>query len=245
MLLSVNYYDDKGRVLQSKSQNHLGGQDVANNTYGFTGELLAGNRSHTGTNGSSVTIANRYEYDHMGRKTETWQKMDSGNEVQLSKLEYNEVGQLKGKSLGGGLQTTSYAYNERGWLNTANSTGNLFNLDLRYNSPDAGIQQQWSGNISQMNYQGSYSGPKQFSYSYDRLNRLTYAQSSNNLLNEGISYDDMGNIAHLDRGGNGNGALQYNYNGNQLASVSGYSPRSYGYDPNGNATGDGQVELQG
>ncbi len=240
MLLAMDYYDDKGRPVQSKSQNHLGGQDIVSNTYDFTNQLLSSTRSHVAY-GATTTIDNRYVYDHMGRKLEAWQKINSDGEVQLSALQYNEVGQLKTKTLGGGLQATGYAYNERGWLNTANSSGNLFNLDLRYNSPDAGVQQQWNGNISQMNYQGNNSGFKQFSYSYDRLNRLTYAQSSNNLLNEGISYDAMGNITQLDRGGAGMGSLYYtSYTGNQLNTVTGYSPRNYAYDPNGNTTSDGQ-----
>ncbi|PIH00581.1 hypothetical protein CS542_04085 [Pedobacter sp. IW39] len=47
MLLSVHYYDAEGRVLQTKSQNHLDGQDIIDNTYNFAGELTASTRSHT------------------------------------------------------------------------------------------------------------------------------------------------------------------------------------------------------
>src|SRR5690606_32743815 len=35
MLLSTNYYDDEGRLLQSKSDNHLGGTDLVTNSWNF------------------------------------------------------------------------------------------------------------------------------------------------------------------------------------------------------------------
>ncbi|MXV18019.1 RHS repeat-associated core domain-containing protein, partial [Pedobacter sp. HMF7056] len=120
MLLSVNYYDSEGRVIQSKSENHLAGTDIVNNTYSFTGELLTSNRSHTSSNGS-VNIVTRNEYDAWGRKKNAFEKINSGNEVKIADLEYNETGQLKQKSLHDSIQTTAYAYNPRGWLKTSSS----------------------------------------------------------------------------------------------------------------------------
>jgi hypothetical protein len=69
--------------------------------------------------------------------------MNSDAEVLLSKLEYNEVGQLKTKQVGGGLQSTSYAYNERGWMTGSSSA--KFAMQLGYNS---GTKPQWNGNIA-------------------------------------------------------------------------------------------------
>jgi RHS repeat-associated protein len=63
-------------------------------------------------------------------------------------------------------------------------------------------------------------------------------------LNEQIAYDLMGNITQLTRGGTGGGTLNYTaYTGNQLNTVTGYSPRTYAYDPNGNATTDGNTKA--
>ncbi|MBS7567117.1 RHS repeat-associated core domain-containing protein, partial [Mucilaginibacter sp. Bleaf8] len=120
----------------------------------------------------------------------------------------------------------------------------LFSLDLRYNTPDVLANAQWNGNIAQMNYlttKVSAPGTKSFAYTYDKVNRLTNAVSTANALDEAISYDVMGNITKLTRGGIGTsqGMLDYTYSGNQLTTVTGYSARSYQYDPNGNATSDG------
>ncbi|PRY48070.1 RHS repeat-associated protein [Arcticibacter pallidicorallinus] len=243
MLVSANYYDNKGRVIQSKSQNHLGGTDIVNNTYGFTDELLTSVRTHT-VGGQTTTIASRYTYDHMGRKTETRQSTGAANaaEVLLSKLDYNAVGQLKSKAIGDGLQTLNYGYNERGWMRAMTTSSNLFSLDLRYNTPDWGTP-QYNGNISQMQYlttKVASPGSKAFTYTYDKLNRLTIAASTQGALDEQMSYDQMGNISQLVRGGAGGGTLAYPvYEGNQLKTVTGYSPRSYQYDANGNAGSDG------
>ena len=236
MLLTVNYYDDEGRVIQTKSQNHLQGTDVIDNTYSFTDELLTSTRTHT-VGSATTTIAMRYEYDHMGRKTQTYEKINNDSEVQLSKFAYNEVGQLMNKRIGNGLDSTTYAYNERGWITGTNSS--KFALQLGYNS---GSNPQWNGNIASMNYLTTMvnaPGTKAFSYNYDKLNRLTNATSTANQLDEAMTYDVMGNITALSRGGTGAGSLNYSYNGNQLTQVTGYSPRSYAYDPNGNATSDG------
>lgn len=243
LLLTANYYDSKGRVVQSKSQNHLAGTDIVDNTYSFTDELLTSVRTHT-AGGQTTTIANRYTYDHMGRRTESRQSTGAANapEVLLSKLDYNEVGQLKSKAIGDGLQTLNYAYNERGWMRTMTSSSNLFYLDLRYNTPDSGTP-QFNCNISQMQYlttKVSQPGYKTFGYTYDKLNRLTVAASTQGALDEQISYDQMGNITQLVRGGTGGGTLTYSgYEGNQLKTVTGYSARSYLYDANGNARSDG------
>ncbi|QKJ30363.1 RHS repeat-associated core domain-containing protein [Mucilaginibacter mali] len=92
-----------------------------------------------------------------------------------------------------------------------------------------------------MLYSGSYSGSKSFTYGYDKLNRLITATSTGNTLDEGLTYDVMGNITALTRGGQSYSSLTYGYTGNQLTGVSGtsFTTRSYAYDGNGNATSDG------
>ncbi|QKJ30359.1 RHS repeat-associated core domain-containing protein [Mucilaginibacter mali] len=92
-----------------------------------------------------------------------------------------------------------------------------------------------------MLYSGSYSGSKSFTYGYDKLNRLITATSTGNTLDEGLTYDVMGNITNLTRGGQSYSSLTYGYMGNQLTGVTGssFTTRSYAYDGNGNATSDG------
>lgn len=241
MLLSVYYYDAEGRVLQTKSINHLDGQDIIDNTYNFAGELTASKRSHTGSStGVATNIANRYFYDHMGRKIAALENINGQGEVVLSKLDYTETGQLVGKQLhstnngSSYLQQTSFAYNERGWL--SKSLSNEFNLQLKYEDGA-----QWNGNISgQVWGRGAGKLDNTFTYSYDKLNRLTDAVSPG--LGESISYDVMGNIKTLTRDGKVN--TYSGYTGNQLTKITGFTNSSYDYDDNGNLKIDSEKNIR-
>ena len=242
MLLSIHYYDSEGRMVQNKAENHLGGKDIIDNTYNFAGELTVSNRSHT-TKGNAITIANRYFYDHMGRKIATTENINGQTEVVLNKLDYTETGQLLSKQLhstnngGSYLQQTIYSYNERGWL--TKSMGDQFNLQLKYNDGDV---PQWNGNIANQLW-GRSKGTldNTFAYSYDPLNRLTKAVSPG--LGEGISYDVMGNIKTLDREGKGTNTYS-GYTGNQLTKITGFTNSEYSYDDNGNLTYDKEKDIK-
>ena len=255
----VNYYDDKGRVIQTSKQHYLGGNyntgnyDVMLTTYNFDNQPSANYHYHFTVAGGStpaLRMDDAFFYDHTGRKYQVWTAINNATSILQSQLDYNEIGQLKTNHLHSEnngavfLQDVNYSYNERGWLRTSGTSANniatnLFNLDLRYDNPGTGTQ-QFNGNISQMFYNGQYSGNKQFDYTYDALNRLTAAVSTSGTLDETIAYDNMGNITTLNRGGSGMGTLNYtSYTGNQLNTVTGYSPRNYSYDLNGSATSDG------
>ncbi|MCJ0743874.1 DUF6443 domain-containing protein [Pedobacter montanisoli] len=228
-LLTTHYYDEESRVIQIKSQNHLSGTDITDNTYNFDGSLSSSTRTHTAYS-ATTTIATAYDYDHMGRKLRTRQQINGQPEVTLSEYVYNELGQLREKKLADGRQSTTYSYNERGWLTKSNSSE--FSMELKY---DNGSYPQYNGNIADQAYTNS-SG-NSFTYQYDRLNRLTAAAATG--MSEVISYDVMGNITSLDR--DNAGAKTYNYtNGNQLQNIPGLTGTDYQYDGNGNATTDGR-----
>ncbi|WP_205942139.1 hypothetical protein, partial [Pseudomonas viridiflava] len=114
-LWTVNYYDDEGRVVKTHKQHYLSGSyNVANydditNSYSFVGELISSTRIHH-ANGVATTIADRYEYDHVGRPIATFQKINDQTEVALAHHIYNELGQLKEKKLNNDKQSTSLAY---------------------------------------------------------------------------------------------------------------------------------------
>ncbi|CAM4121194.1 RHS repeat-associated core domain-containing protein [Pedobacter westerhofensis] len=241
MLLSVNYYDQEGRMITSKSENHLGGSDLIDNTYNFAGELTASTRNHSTSAGNgNVVIANRYEYDHMGRKIAIMESINSQGEVVLNKTNYNEIGQPLLKSLHSTdngtsyLENTSYLYNERGWLSSSLS-GN-FSVQLKYAD---GTTPQYNGNIANQLWGPGNLG-NTFTYGYDRLNRLTTAASPN--LGESIAYDVMGNVTSLSREGYGTNTYS-GYAGNQLTQISGFTNSSYAYDANGNLQTDSQKGI--
>jgi RHS repeat-associated protein len=235
VLLSVNYYDENGRVIQTKSENHIGGTDVVDNEWNFDGSLKKSTRVHV-ANSVTTAIVNRYAYDHVGRKKTTKSQINGGQEVTLSSLTYNEVGQLASKdqhSVDGVsfAQHTGYTYNERGWLMSQNS--GLFNFSLGYNS---GSSPQYNGNISSHSYTNG-GASNIFNYTYDQLNRLTVS-SAGNSLGESLSYDVMGNIKSLYRDGSGTNTYS-SYVGNQLKTISGFTNGNYTYNENGNLVIDG------
>ena len=224
MLLTVNYYDFEGYIVQSKSTNHLNGTDVVDNKWNFDGSLDESKRTHK-VGLVETIIADRYQYDHMGRKIATFENINKQGEVVLNHLEYNEIGQLHKKNLHNDTQVTTFAYNERGWMK--NSTSDQFSMELKYN--DSTLP-QFNGNISGQSYTNGASNA--FNYTYDRLNRLTNATAGNN-LGEAINYDVMGNITSLTR--DNFGTNEYTgYDGNRLTAISGFTNGTYQYDPNGN-----------
>jgi RHS repeat-associated protein len=265
-LWSVVYYDSEGRTTQAYRQHYLGGVTALSNSnydettfsYNFNDQVTQSTRHHytaANTAVAIVTVNNSYYYDHVGRKTQTFEQINGGANVLLSQTDYNEIGQLQTKHLHSEtgnvpfLQDLSYTYNERGWQRTGGNTANLFNYELRYNSSTDAITNQYNGNIAEMLYKGTNSGSKTFIYSYDALNRLTNAVSTSNALNEQLSYNLNGNIMGLVRSGNSSVNLAYVYQNsnqsNQLQTVtnSGSAFRAYSYDLNGNATSDGGTKT--
>ncbi|TCC99446.1 DUF6443 domain-containing protein [Pedobacter hiemivivus] len=253
MLLTVNYYDAEGRVVQSKGQHYKNNTadvynyDEISNIYSFTGELKESTRRHFNGGVEGVYVYNKYVYDHMGRKLSTEQKtannLLAATDLPLVKLSgntYNEIGQLliKGQhSTGGGsfLQNTEYTYNERGWLKTSSS--GLFSMELKYQDTGNPLYNQYNGNIAQQIYNNGLGNV--FTYTYDKLNRLSRSNGGNG-LGESISYDVMGNIKTLSRDDYGTNDYHISqYLGNQLKQISGFTNGAYTYNENGNLEVDG------
>jgi RHS repeat-associated protein len=175
--------------------------------------------------------------------------------VLLSKLEYDDLGQLWKKNLHSKnngvafLQTIAYKYNERGWL--INAAAPKLDVKLRYQNPSKGALAQYNGNIAEFEYTGQFSGNKWFAYTYDNLNRLTNADygaaTATDELNELIAYDKSGNITSLKRGPATSTAITYTYANsgisNQLTSTAGPIAGSFTYDGNGNVISDSRRAI--
>jgi len=247
-LWTVNYYDEEGRIARSWQQHYKGGvvstssYDQNTFTYNFSGELTSSVRAHV-TGGAVTTIVSGFGYDHVGRKHSTTKQINNGSvvgsSVVLDEFVYNEIGQLSQKKLHNGMQWNYMNYNERGWLKS--STCGEFSIQLDYNENGGG---QYNGNISRQFWSLNASpstSPNVFSYSYDKLNRLTSGISSGVSMSEVLTYDNMGNISQLSR--NGGSMNQYHYDGNRLASIDNVAG-TYAYDANGNATTDGRTGMQ-
>ncbi len=184
-LTTVMFYDDRGRVIQTQADNHVGGRDIVTTQYDFSGKVLNTYTVHNNPNYTPVqtTISKRYTYDGSGtgRLLTIQEKLNTGSFKTIATNTYNELGELETKVLGNSLETLNYEYNVRGWLEGINEdyvssgTGHYFGMDLSY---DHGFTtNQLNGNIAGVQWR-SKSSKKQRSYGfdYDVSNRLLEAE---------------------------------------------------------------------
>ena len=108
--------------------------------------------------------------------------------------------------------------------------------------------QNLNGNISEIQWQRQGSGLKNYRYTYDNLNRIKSAtdNTGNFSLND-ITYDASGNIQTLKRTGTDGlmDDLSYNYNGNQLLSVTDNGDAAKGFIDGNVGSDDYSYDVQG
>ena len=259
-LLTLIYYDDYGRQSRVITDNHLGGFDVVDNLYNFSGQLTHTLLRHKRLAGSETLLVNTWhEYDHQGRLLSEKMQVNEEDVVTLAAYGYNEIGTQIVKYLHGSSdanrfsQKVDYAYNIRGWLRKINggniqNDNDLFAMELQYETlQDIGNMnpsENFNGNISAIKWEtDNGEGAKGYGFDYDGLNRLTratfgeggsYAHTNNN--DASYTYDANGNLKTLNRYLDGAhiDELTYNYENsglsNRLASVT--DPQgALGYTP--------------
>ena len=227
------YYDDRGRIIQTRRTNHLGGTDVEYLAYNFIGDPVKRQHVHTASGKATQTETYTYTYDHAGRLTVTKYKLNSNAEITLSSNTYDELGRLQTKSLhGSATNKQTYSYNIRDWL--TGISGNKFTQHLYYNTGSG--TPQYGGNISSMTWKaGNESTVRGYKFTYDGLSRLTSAvygegtdiSSNTDRFTEKVTgYDLNGNIKGLQRYGQTSSTgyglidnLTYTLSGNKLTRV--------------------------
>ena len=166
-LTSTSYYDDKGRAIQSLSDNIKNAVDYSTIQYDFSGKSISVCEKHTmpGTSVNNYAVISKYEYDLLHRLSVVSKKYGNLDYKKLAQYDYDEMGRVKNKKLspdynsGGGIESFKYNYNIRGWLNGINKDYALANTSLN----------QWD------HFFGMYMG-------YDnRDNKFTAAQYNGNL----------------------------------------------------------------
>ena len=269
------YYDVKGRVTKVVQNNLLGGYDVTNTVYTFTGQPATVTHSHTASGKSTRTEVYTYSYDHADRVSKVEHTL-GGTKITLADYTYDSFGRLSTKSLhGSAANKLTYAYNLRSWLTGITST--RFTQNLYYNT---GVgTARYNGNISSMTWKsGNESTVRGYKFTYDGLDRMlnaTYGETAGistnaNRFSENVTgYDKNGNIKGLQRYGQLSSAaygmidnLILTLNGNQLNRVddavtaSAYNggfefknganaADEYSYDANGNLTKDLNKGISG
>lgn len=237
-LYSVMYYDIRGQVVQTKSNNHLsGGIDKGYMAYNFAGQPILQKTIHSATGKATQTEVYGYSYDHAGRLLETKHKMNSIAEILLAKNEYDELGRLKNNTKNNQPNlTTEYAYNVRSWIKSISSP--LFKQSLVYNEINE-IEQKhyylepsYNGNVIAAKWQSASGIYKEYQFFYDNLSQLTGAFYQDEKILNGqdsplcdvyYEYDLNGNATMIDRWGLVDDYLTMEYKGNQLIKADDYS----------------------
>ncbi len=227
-LTTVMFYDDRGRVIQTHADNHVGGTDIATTQYDFSGKVLNTytiQNNPNAINNSQVPIAKRFIYDGAGtgRLLEVKEKLFGVGYKTIVTNSYNDLGELKDKVLGNNLETLSHKYNVRGWLESINETyvsagtgTNYFGMELSY---DHGFtNNQLNGNIAGVKWRSKSNSTEQraYGFEYDASNRLKKADYSQGAgwtntvsdFSTTYGYDANGNILSLTRKGVVAGSIQ-------------------------------------
>lgn len=261
-LYSVMYYDNRGRVIQTKSNNSLAeGIEQEYLAYDFVGNVTQRKHMHQAAGKIPQIEIYKYEYDHEGRLLTTTHQLNDGVKIKLADNEYDELGRLKTNMRNGNAKLkTNYVYNVRSWIKVI--TNPLFSQTLYYND------KRRNGTLNTPSFNGyisgmDWTGDKGYNFKYDNLSRLTnadYLEKNvvNVKFNTSYSYDKHGNMLTLSRNGNQKAAIDnliFKYQGNQLMRTDDTGVNSaiagsmdfknganigddYTYDANGNLTKD-------
>jgi RHS repeat-associated protein len=135
-LETVNFFDDKSRVIQVNSDNYKGGKDIVTSRYSFAGKVVGTYLVHSNpvANLNLLAVETNFDYDNAGRLTEIRKTInDNTAKTRITERNsYDELGQLKNKKIGQKMDTTGtpltnqfyedhdYNYNIRGWLKGMN-----------------------------------------------------------------------------------------------------------------------------
>lgn len=249
-LASTQYYDEKGQLIQTLSDNIKQGTDVTTLQYHFDGRLLSvdtkHSTAHTGYN--DFHILTKYLFDQIGRANAIQKKIETSSWKTMSSYEYDDMGRLKIKHLdpdfpGGDLESLNYSYNIHNEVTGINKDyalktpgiynkwSHYFGMYLGYDNQDSKFNTaRLDGHITgQMWNTRGDDAQRKYDYTYDNPGRLTeanFTQFDGSAWNtsQGVDYT-VNNISYDD-----NGNLSHmNQSGLKLNSSSVIDNLSYTY----------------
>ncbi|MGM9475209.1 DUF6443 domain-containing protein [Pedobacter sp. GSP4] len=254
-LSSVMFYDRKGQLIQTRSNNQLDVNLASVKTFvrDFTGKTTLTKISHSAA--TTVTIQTAYAFDHMDRLKTVDESYNGAAAIRVAAYEYNELGQLVDKKLhstnGGGsyLQSVDYRYNIRGQLTSLNNStltvdsrnddaNDVFGLELLYEQTDGSLGNTgyYNGLLSAVKWKTNAPGvtnsnERSYRFNYDALLRLTAANYADRAAGNG-----WGSIGAFDEKN-----ISYDLNGNILSlqrnailngNITAVDDLTYSYDGN-------------
>ncbi len=235
-LNSTEYYDEKGRHIQSLVDNIKSGQDITTFQYHFDGRLLSSSTNHTttGTGYNNFGILTKNVYDQIGRIASVQKRFGTAAFKTIASYDYDDMGHLKAKHLDPGytgsgkneLESLSYSYNLHSNITGVNKDyalksggsyskwSNFFGYYLGYDNRDGAFNAaQLDGHVTGQLWstQGD-DALRKYDYSYDNTGRITAA-----LYKEKQKPADNWDNAKMDFSVNGrNGKITFDLNGNLL-----------------------------
>jgi RHS repeat-associated protein len=260
-LYTVSFYDEKGRVIQTQATNITGGKDISTTQYSWDGKALRNFTEHqkAGTLPQNYTSLSKMEYDHAGRLLTTKKTFNGGTEKTTATHTYDELGQLKTKTLDNNLETLNFDYNIRGWMLGVNRNyltvvaqggTSRFGFELAYDKLTSNTTQnftaaQYNGNIAGMAWKSDGDDVRRiYNFVYDNANRLMkadYKQQNpednlwnNARMNYSMQMGDGSNAYNAyDHNGNIRSMLQYGWKLGVAATVP-IDNLTYNYTANSN-----------
>ena len=266
-LLSTNFYDTEERLIETRTRTPGGGLLTATIAY-TAGGVPVQTRTQLAQGDTQLTYTNDITVDRHGRPvTSVLTRGDSGPSWALATCTYDGIGRLSSVTAGGTL-TRNVSYDIHGWQ-TGWETPYLSEILYYGEGGPSGTTPSYIGLITAKKMYtagGRLKSPDTYSYSYDRLGRLTAAKYSaaNVLINFSTTYayDLQGNMLRMTRMGlTAPGRygevdnVTATYTGNQLHTLRDDAPEvlleasmdvssglypsgSFAYDANGNMTSD-------
>ena len=255
-LYVVNFYDNRGRLIQTHSTNFSGGRDTLTTQYSFSGQVLRTLECHqkAGDNAQSYRMLTKMEYDAGGRHIRTYKKAGNSPEIVIAENKYDELGQLVRKNVGKvrnsssqntytntPLDSLKYDYNIRGWMRGINKayaraesggTG-WFGMELNY---DFGFTNtELAGNVAGVRWRSKGDDDQRaYGFTYDAANRLTranFTQYTGSAWNVSAGVDYSVPTITYDQNGN---IIKMQQKGQVLTSSPTIDSLDYGYFTNSN-----------
>ncbi len=238
-LYTINFYNDKGRVIQTQATNITGGTDIVTSQYTWAGQplvMVQKQQKAGATNPQQHIVITKMLYDDLGRVLSVKKSINSTiNSIAVNKdeqlivqHEYDVLGQLKKKTLGANnLETLNYDYNIRGWLlgtnrnylSTIGQNGTTkFGFELGYDKLTGSSGRnftaaQYNGNINGMTWKSDGDDVKRkYDFGYDAVNRLLKGQFEQDDATNSWNSTTMNYTIQMGDGSNATSA--YDDNGN-------------------------------
>jgi RHS repeat-associated protein len=234
-LYSCTYYDQLGRTIQTRYNNHLSltVDNLTTVVYDAVefAKVTKTTSYHNAGGTNQVTTVQTPVYDAKGRVLQMKHNTNNAGDVTVAQYEYNELGQVTDKKLhvsgSSFLQSVDYRYNIKGWLKSINNaqlvsdasvtndeTTDYFGMEMLYHTTEAGLNDQvndkvhYNGNVSAIKWKGAGGGSGSVG---QRSYKFLY-DNSDKLLT--ATFQKYGTSAWDQETNTLNEAITYDHNGN-------------------------------